>query len=207
MANITRDEKGVYRWVYEFNLLTNPTILLTVAKIFLGILVGIGVFMLILLIPDLVHGYSDAGDVIDTLQFIGILALIMMGLTIVGYLVYALTMGGKYCVMFTMDERGVEHKQLPKQVKKAQAIGALNVLAGLATGKPGQVGLGMLTASRDSSSSDFSVVRSIRGSRMLRVIKVNEPLMKNQVYVDPEDYDFVFNYIVAHCPNAKEVKG
>lgn len=50
-------------------------------------------------------------------------------------------------------------------------------------------------------------MRSIKGSRALQVIKVNEPLMKNQVYVEPSDYDFAFGYIVSHCPNATKVKG
>ena len=54
----------------------------------------------------------------------------------------------------------------------------------------------------DSTSSDFANVRSVKGSRALRVIKVNEPLAKNQVYVEPADYDFVFGFIRDHCPNA-----
>ena len=29
-GNIVKDEHGTYRWVYEFNLWTNPTILFTV---------------------------------------------------------------------------------------------------------------------------------------------------------------------------------
>ena len=198
---------GSYRWVYEFNLWTNPTILFTVLKIFIGIVVGIGAFMVILLVPDLVRGYADANDIAETLRFAGMLALIFVGLAIVGYAVYAIMMGGRYCVVFEMDESGIEHRQLPKQVEKAQVIDALNVLAGLATGKPGQVGVGILSASRDASTSTFESMKSIKGSRLLRVIKVNEPLTKNQVYVEPEDYDFVFSYIRDRCPNAEKVKG
>ena len=207
MSNIVKDEAGVYRWVYEFNLWTNPTIVLTVVKVFVCAIVGLGIFMLILRIPDFVNGYADASDVAFVFQLMGIMALIFLVLTATGYAIYAIMMGGKYCALFEMDEEGIEHRQFPKQVEKAQAIGMLNVLAGLATGKPGQVGMGMLTASRESSSSTFAAVRSIKGSRRLNVIKVNEPLMKNQVYVEPEDYDFVFGYIRDHCPNAKKVRG
>ena len=207
MSNIVKDELGIYRWVYEFNLWTNPTIVLTVLKVIAYSIIGLGIFMLIMLIPDFVNGYADASNVAFVFRLMGIMALIFLGLTAIGYAIYAIMMGGKYCALFEMDEEGIEHRQLPKQVEKAQAIGALNVLAGLATGKPGQVGMGMLTASRESSSSSFEVVRSIKGSRRLNVIKVNEPLMKNQVYVEPEDYDFVFGYIRDHCPNAKKVKG
>lgn len=206
MSNIVKDDEGVYRWVYEFSLFRNPTILFTVLKIFLGILVGLIVFMLILLIPDLVEGYADLSDVLSTLRLGGILALVFIGLTVVGYVVYAIMQGGKYCVVFTMYEEGIEHRQLPKQFKKVQVVSGLNILAGLATGNLSQMGMGILTATHDKTTSTFEAVRSIKGSRALRVIKVNEPFAKNQVYVNKEDYDFVFSYIAERCPNAK-VKG
>ena len=207
MGNIVKDEQGTYRWVYEFNLLTNPTILLTVLKLLIGIVVCLGVFMLLLLLPDLMRGSAGADDVASTLRMTGLLALLFIALTTVGYALYAFMNGGKYCVVFTMDEQGVTHQQLPRQFEKAQVVGGLNVLAGLAAGDLSQMGLGILSSTHDSTTSTFASVTSIRGSRTLRVIKVNEPLAKNQVYVEPEDYDFVFNYIVDHCPNATKVKG
>ncbi len=205
-GNIIRDEQGVYRWVYEYNLLTNPTILFTIGKIFAGIIIGLCLFMLILLVPDLIQGYADASNIAFTFQLTGIMFAIFAVLLIFGYGIFALIQGGKYCVMFTMDEESVTFTQMPKEMKKAQVIGLLNVLAGLAGGKPSQAGLGMATAARESMTSTFKAVRSIKGSRALRVIKVNEPLAKNQVYVEPEDYDFVFGFIRDHCPNA-DVKG
>ncbi len=201
-SSIVVDEDGVYHWVYEFNLFTNPTILLTVIKIFLGIIVALIVFGIVLLIPDLVQGYAGAEDVAGMFLSGGGMAFLFIVLTIIGYVIYALMNGGKYCVVFTMDDEGVTHKQLPKQYKKAQVISALNVFAGAASGNLSQMGMGILTATHDTTSSSFASVRSVKGSRALRVIKVNEPLAKNQVYVEPGDYDFVYDYIVAHCPNA-----
>lgn len=203
VSNIVKDENGVYRWVYEFNLYKNPTILFTVLEIFLGI-IAIGlVIMLVGLIPDLVKGYADSSDVAETLRFGGVFIALFIVLTIVGYLVYALMQGGKYCVVFTMDEDGITHKQLPRQYERAQVVGALNMLAGLASGNAAQTGLGIVTSTRDSITSTFEAVRSVKGFRALRVIKVGEPLAKNQVYVvDAEDYDFVFGFIRDHCPNA-----
>ncbi|MBQ6454890.1 MAG: hypothetical protein IJJ32_02210 [Eggerthellaceae bacterium] len=202
MSNIVKDENGAYRWVYEFNLYKNPTILFTVLKVFIAI-IAIGlVIMLASLIPDLVKGYADASDVAETLRFGSVFIALFVVLTIVGYLVYALMQGGKYCVVFTMDEDGITHKQLPRQYEKAQLVGALNMLAGLASGNAAQTGMGIITSTRDSITSTFDAVRSVKGSRALRVIKVNEPLAKNQVYVDAEDYDFVFGFIRDHCQNA-----
>ena len=202
VSNIVKDENGAYRWVYEFNLYKNPTILFTVLKVFIAI-IAIGlVIMLASLIPDLVKGYADASDVAETLRFGSVFIALFVVLTIVGYLVYALMQGGKYCVVFTMDEDGITHKQLPRQYEKAQLVGALNMLAGLASGNAAQTGMGIITSTRDSITSTFDAVRSVKGSRALRVIKVNEPLAKNQVYVDAEDYDFVFGFIRDHCQNA-----
>lgn len=206
MSTITEDSQGAYRWVYEYNLLTNPTILFTIGKVFLGIIIGFCVLMLIMLVPDLIQGYAGAEDIAFSFQMTGIMLLIFLVLIIIGYGIFALMQGGKYCVMFTMDEESVTFTQMPKEMKKAEAIGLLTALAGLAGGKPAMVGLGVATASRESMTSTFSAVRSIKGSRRLQVIKVNEPLAKNQVYVEPEDYDFVFGYIRDHCPNAT-VKG
>ena len=205
MSNIVKDKDGTYRWVYEFNLFTNPTILFTVLKVLLGVVAAGIVLLLASMVPNLMRGVADASDVLGALRFGGLLLLFFLVLACAGYALYALMQGGKYCVVFSMNEQGITHKQLPKQFEKAQVVGALNVLAGLASGKPGVAGMGMITAARDSISSDFANVRSVKGSRALQVIKVNEPLAKNQVYVDPEDYDFVFGFIRDHCP-AAEIK-
>ena len=205
-SSIVVDENGVYRWVYEFNLFTNPTILLTVIKIFLGIIVALIVFGVVLMVPDLAGGYAGAEDVAGMFVSGGGMALLFIVLTIVGYVIYAFMNGGKYCVVFTMDDEGIMHKQLPRQFEKAQVVSALNVIAGAASGNLSQTGMGILTATHDTTSSNFASVRSVKGSRALRVIKVNEPLAKNQVYVEPGDYDFVFGYIRERCPNAT-VKG
>ena len=63
-SSIVVDADGVYHWAYEFNLFTNPTILLTIVKIFLGIIVALIVFGIVLTIPDLVQGYAGAEDVL-----------------------------------------------------------------------------------------------------------------------------------------------
>ena len=202
MSVIVQDKDGAYRWVYEFNLFKNPTILLTVLKILLGIIAVGVVILLASMLPGLTRGTASGEDILEALRFGGLLMAFFFALTCVGYAVYAIMQGGKYCVVFTMDEHGIVHKQLPRQYKKAQVASALNVVAGIVAGNPGQVGLG-ITSNRDSLTSDFSAVTSVKGSRTLQVIKVNEPLAKNQVYVERDDYDFVFDYIVEHCPQAR----
>ncbi|MBO7673389.1 MAG: hypothetical protein J6S63_00110, partial [Atopobiaceae bacterium] len=202
MANtsIKQDEHGTYRWVFEYSLWRDPTVFLTVFKVFAG--VGLGIIVLVSIF-DLVDGSWDIIDLADRLRFDAIILAFICGLSLVGYVVFALVQGGKYCVMFTMDETSVEFRPLPKEVSRAEAIGALNVLMGLATGNATQMGIGLTSSAANAMTSDFSNVRSIHGYPRRGVIKVNEPFAKNQVYVEKDDYDFVFGYIRDRCPRAK----
>ena len=202
MKNIQLCPDGKYRWAYELSLYKNPHILFLVWKIFGWILFGIWVFMLILQVSD---GILSAKEiVIFSLKFLGGIGALVFVLSILGYGLYAFIMGGKYCALFEMDGKGVEHKQMKAQVKKAQLIGVLTALAGLAGGRVGTVGQGMMVAgSSGGMYTAFEHVKSIKADKKRSLIKVNETLFKNQVYADGEDFDFALDYIVTHCPQAK----
>ncbi|MBQ9472148.1 MAG: hypothetical protein IJU73_03275, partial [Ruminococcus sp.] len=123
-----------------------------------------------------------------------------IGMTVLcalGYLLYAAIMGGKYIVMFEMDDKGVNHKQLPKQAKKAEWISLLTVLAGLASRNPTTVGVGLISA-RSEMYTRFGNVRKIKAYPNRDLIKLNERLMHNQVYAAKEDFEFVYGYIKDH---------
>ena len=119
-------------------------------------------------------------------------------LALVGYLFYIVIAGSHYCVLFEMDENGVKHTQLPKQFKKADALGTVLALAGLATGKIGRVGQGLMIKGQQSMSSDWNKATSVIINRSQNTIKVNERLFKNQVYAADEDFDFVVDFIKEH---------
>ena len=185
---------GKYRWLYEMSLYTNPTVLMLVMKIMGWVIVGIWVFLIII---ELCDGPSWEGlwDVTVTFFF---MFLLMMALCVVGYFVYALMVGGKYVVLFEMDDNGVMHKQMPPGVKKAQLIGRIAALAGVASGNLGMTAQGIRVAARTQMHSDFKSVRSVEPFPRRHLIKVNAPFNYNQVYVGKEDYDFVLNYILDH---------
>ena len=193
--NITYGEDGTYRWAYELNLYKNPTILLLIWKISGGTCVVIWAFMVLLAVFD--DGFSLEALVFPT-QFMLPFTLGFFALCLVGHLLYALIMGGKYCVLFEMDEYGVNHIQMEPQVKKAEAIGLLTTLAGLAAGRPGVVGTGMLAGARSSMYSSFDAVESVEAFPSRNLIKLNEMLFKNQVYAADEDFDFVLGFIRSH---------
>ena len=202
--NIYLCPDGKYRWIFEFPMLKNPVILFTVFKV-LGMSAAIiAIFMLLV---DLIADGSITPPETDELMIAFWVILFFIGVVIISYTILAAMYGFKYMVLFEMDEEKVVHIQMSKQFEKAQAIGWLTAMVGLASGRIGAAGTGMLAAARNTSTSDFVNVRQVIGNRWMRVIKVNKLLDHNQIYVEPSDYDFVFNYISQRCVNAKVRKG
>ena len=197
--NIKKCDDGTYRWAYELNMLKNPIILLTVLKIFLLVLVGIWIIFGLFRIGD--DGFADA-FVAQTKELL-IPAAILFGLSIVGYIILARIYGWKYCVLFEMNETGIRHIQMEKQYKKAQALGWLTAMVGAAAGKPGAAGTGLLAATKNEQATEFSKVKRLRTFKAFHTIKLDSPLDHNQIYAEPEDYDFVLNYISKRIPKNK----
>ena len=188
---------GKYRWVYEMNMLKNPTIFFTVLKV---MMISIGIVWLF----GLVIGLGDMS--LDYFLFWTKLTGIMIGiffvLTIIGVLITAAVLG-KYVVLFEMDEKEVVHIQMPRQVKKAEVIGLITALVGAMAKSPTTIGAGVLATAKTKSTSEFVNVRRVKARRRFNLIKVNQLLDKNQVYVADEDFDFVYNFIKSRCINAK----
>ena len=64
------------------------------------------------------------------------------------------------------------------------------------------VGVGM-NAGRSELYSSWDSVRRVKFRPRRGLIKVNGILRRNQVYAAPEDFAFVADYILSHCPNLK----
>ena len=200
--NITMCPDGKYRWVYELDMYKSSAIIKEVWRVFLISVMIVAAFVFVMNIRD--NGLMEA------LQFVVQTAAILLGiflvLSIIGYLVFAFMIGGKYCVVFEMDEEGINHKQHQKHVKKAELIGAITALAGMAGGNLSTVGTGVLAAARTSMLTYFDDVKELEILPKEHLIRVNETLSRNQVYAEDEDFAFVASYIQARCRNAK-VKG
>lgn len=200
MKGVTLCDDGKYRWIYPLNMWKNPTILFLILKIFFWIFFGIWAMMV------LFHGF-DWGWKWDEIWGMTWPILILMGvfavISLLAYAIVAGMYGGKYTILFTMDEHGINHEQIPEQAKKARKLGMLTAGAGAAGGSLSTMGLGISVASRTSMYSNFASVRSVTRGKWGNVIKIREILSNNQVYVRDEDYDFVYNYIREHCPRVK----
>ena len=197
--NIKKGDDGTYRWVYEFNMLMNPIILLTVLKIFFLVLAGMWVVFGLFRIGN--DGFIGAFAA-QTKELL-IPAAILFGLSIAAYIILACIYGWKYCVLFEMNETGIRHIQMEKQYKKAQALGWLTSMAGAAAGKPGVAGTGLLAATKNEQATEFSKVKRIRALKTFHTIKLDGLLNHNQIYAEPEDFDFVLEYISKRIPKNK----
>ena len=189
---------GKYRWVYEMSFLTNPTIFLTVFKVFACIIIGMFLVFGIIAAID-----GDWKTVVGMTKACGLVLAIFLGLTIISMFVMAAIYKGKYIVMFEMDEHTIKHIQVSEQFRKAKKFGQLSAFAGMMSGNFTLAGAGLLMSSKDASVSNYTEVRRVKPLRRMHVIKVNEFFEKNQIYVTDEDFDFVYDYIKSRCVNAK----
>lgn len=197
---LMRNQIGQYQWIYEMSLLKDPTIFFLVWKIFFWILVGIFGFTMLV---DLLQGWGGEA-ILNSLRMLGYFLIGMTVLVSLGYLIYAAIMGGKYIVKFTMDEEGVNHEQIPAQAEKARKIGMITTAVGAMTGNFTTMGVGMNASARTEMYSAFARVRKVKLYPRRGLIKLNGILKHNQVYVSKGDYEFVRDYILARCVNAKK---
>ena len=193
-------KSGKYKWTYEVSLLKDWSILVLVYKVlFISCFIT---FFLVACIGVCSEGI-EAFSLITPSPMV-LLCIIggVLALGLIGYLVYAAFMGGKYCVEFTMDDKEIVHKQVERQAKRAKKIAVATMLVGLLARRPGVVGSGMMASAHTQTVSRFAFVRNVKALRRHNLIKVNERFTKNRIYVDDADYDFVLEFIISHCPNA-----
>ena len=192
---------GKYRWVYDVPMLKNPSILMEVYWV-LGVSFGI-VWLFVLLMGGCENHFRPAALWDITRGFLILMAVFFV-LGWVAYFFVSWYYGWKYSILFIMDEQEVVHKQLPGTEGKARAIGKLTALAGAGDGTVGMAGMGVLVANRTSMSTSYSSVRRIIARRRRHLIKVRERFSRNMVFVADEDFDFVYQYLCDHCPNARK---
>ena len=202
LKEIEKCEDGTYRWVYEFSMLKNPIILLTVLKIFALVLIGMWLIFGLFSIKD--EGF--VGAYVYEAKALIIPAVILFVLSIISYLILAGLYGWKYMVLFEMNEEGIRHIHMEKQFKKAEAMGWLTALAGAIANSPQVTGTGLLAATKQEMASEFSKVKKMKVLRGFHTIKLDALLNHNQIYADGEDYDFVVEFIKARIPDTAKVK-
>ena len=97
----------------------------------------------------------------------------------------------------------VHNIQHDKQLKKAPGIDWTNMLLGAAGNKLSMTGSGLVLMTKNSMTSEFALVKKVTRNARENTIKLDQILEHNQIYVEKEDYDFVWNYITSRCKKAK----
>ncbi|ETA82476.1 hypothetical protein [Youngiibacter fragilis] len=201
MGNITVNGTDM-QWMYEFSFWRNPAVLITTAKVLLISLLVPALFMFFITLGD---GFGEAIGITGMILGYGI--VLLAGLLAIAYPLVGFINGGKYFVLFKMDDKGVNHMQLDRQFKKAQALGFLTALIGLSGGNLSAGGAGIMAATKQSLYTSFRKVKSVKAVRSRNTIYVNESMTRNQIYVENEDFDFVLDHILKRCPKNVRVTG
>ena len=196
--NIYLCPDGVYRWVYEFPMLKNPAILFTVWRV---LLMSCAICLLLVGVPLLFTEGLDG--LLGLPKGICAAAFILLVLSVVAYVILAAIFGWKYMVLFEMDDEKVVHIQMKKEVEKAEALGWLTFMAGLAAGSLTTAGSGLLAAAKSTSTSVFADVKEVKANRARHVIYVNQLLDHNQIYAEDADFDFVLQFIQERVKGAQ----
>ncbi len=200
-SSLVEAPDGSLSWAYEVSFWKNPTILITVSKV---MLLALAFPTLLAFVLGLEDGIAEAGEFALTMLAIG--GAIVAVLLVAAYVLVGLAYGGRYQVLFKMDDRGVHHIQLKKQYDRAVAMNFLTALAGLAGGNLSAAGAGLMGASRQSMYTEFSSVRSVKVKEARNVIYVNGTLSRNQVYAASGDLPKVRDFILSHCPPGTRVR-
>ncbi|MBR6270838.1 MAG: hypothetical protein IKR26_01610 [Lachnospiraceae bacterium] len=197
---VTLYDDGKYRWVYKMNLFKKPTIFFLICKV---MLIAFGAVFVFVSIIDLFRNDFDSDSLLTNLKIFGIVFAVIIVIAFISYLIYAAIMGGNYIVVFTMDQTGILHEQTSDQARKAKKIGAVTAAVGALSGNLSTMAAGM-NATRTTMYSEFARVKKVKTNPRRGVIKVNQTLSRNQVYVCGEDFEFVKSYILGKCENLKK---
>ena len=199
-TDVQLGKDGKYRWTYEVNMLRSPVIM---HDVFWVIGVTLIIVFIIHVIIMLLAGELSFQGLWMGIRMVGLVGGIIFLLSFPAYWIVAKLNGNKYVALHEMDETGLVHTQLKRNVEREKAVMWIGILAGLAAGRPGTVGASINAATVTSLSSTFSKVKRVKAMRRHHLIKVNSTFSKNRVFVTDKDFDFVFNYISSRCVNAK----
>ena len=191
---------GVLRWGYEMSMWKNPTIVITLTKV---LIISLAFPTLLVFLISLDLGFIEA--LRCTMQLAAIGTVIIFVIAVIAYITIAVIYGGKYCVIFETDKKGIKHTQMQKQFKKAQILSIVGMMAGAIAGNLTTVGSNMMAGSRNSQYCKFSNIGKIVVKEKRSVIYIRAGLIHSQVYAEPQDFMIVLNHILAHCKNAKVI--
>ncbi len=198
-----RSEGNAYNWIYKLDMAGNRSLFRLICRIMVIITaVPVG-FVILLVLKDILFGSPDW-------TFIGEILLMLVGIIIVVALItqgcyYMLSKSykGTYVMLFSMNDEGVTFTQTDDQQQINRWIGMFSSVASAASHSASFASGSFITAGSGRVTTRFVRVRKIQVCRSDNLINVSTLLTRNLVYADDEDFDFVKDYIISHCPKAQ----
>ena len=188
--NVILCNDGVYRWIYELNLFRHPTVFFTIWKIFFFIFAAL---FAIMSVADAIEWSRSLWEsIVETAPMYGYLFLGATGLSAIGYLIYAAVTGGKLDIFYEMDETGVKQKQIPRRAGNPRVRAEAE--AGLRSDR-----ISSMAVTEYDTYTDFSRVKKGKIYPLSHYIKLKEGLNPDRIYSEKEDFEFIRDYIIAHC--------
>lgn len=205
---VTLCEDGVYRWSYVMDMWRNRYMIRLAWKIIVPLLGILLLFVAAMALKNAQYLMRQGvareelmfylrGDLISVYIVAGLLAGILL-LTELIYAVCALAMHGKWRLRFEMDESAVALVRNPGTMETLNALGAVAAIVGLAAGKPrGALRVGnTLAMANNTGTSRFECTRRVKQVRRYDLLDLREWFGMNQIYVPPEDYEYVRDFIL-----------
>lgn len=190
-------QRGNISWIYEYNLWKEVAVFITILKV---LLLSTLFPALVIFFVTLEEGFLKAIRVMAYVYFItgvSILCLLM-----VSYIIVAIINGGKYIVLFELDEFGVNHIQMPHQYKKNNVLSMIGVVFGAIANNYTAIGANLLSMSKKNMYTDFKKVKKIIINKKKKIIYLNETFKKNQIYILENDFDYIKEIILSKSKNA-----
>ncbi len=191
-------QRGNISWIYEYNLWKEVAVFITILKV---LLLSTLFPALVIFFVTLEEGFLKAIQVMAYVYFIT--GVIILCLLMVSYIIVAIINGGKYIVLFELDEFGVNHIQMPHQYKKNNVLSMIGVVFGAIANNYTAIGANLLSISKKNMYTDFKKVKKIIINKKKKIIYLNETFNKNQIYIQANDFDYIKEIILSKSKNAK----
>ena len=181
---------GKYRWVYKVNLFTNLIHLKRLWTVAMRVVVCAWIFVMIVLVGT--YGFAVSGLLAVTVAILKG-AAIALGAIALAYLIWAVSMKGRYCILYELDDRGIYCIRLAPQFTYERVCVYLDDYLSGTTG-----GEMLFKAEREASkvvNSDFRAVSGIRASERRNIIKLGGPFARNRIFTEGADFALVIGTI------------
>ena len=194
---MTRAGAGALHWRYRQDMWKHPVALILLIKLELAICAGLGILQ---------FGVSAAnGDCAGGLKHLAIMLLgiggFLVAITLLSWWILSLVRGNKIVYEFEMDESRIISRTAPADGARLRRLGVLSLLLDLfqrddAPSAPVGLVVPLETVTR------YDEVSTVTGDREHDRIILREHLTHNHIYAAPDQYDFVWQYIVSRCSGA-----